>query len=89
MIEINPLNVFNARKVNFNAAHFSAIKINDYDAVDTNLESWIEKKLKGRYYILKKPVVIDNTLVSCTYVGFEKHPELSYFLLSCPYLRRN
>lgn len=89
MIDINPLNIFGVRKVHYNPPHFAKVKISDFELHDKKIEQWIEKKLQSRYFISKLPTIIDNSLRSQTYIGFEDHSELSYFLLSCPYLRRN
>ena len=49
----------------------------------------IKTKLKGRFYLQKTPGIgTDSKVRSVTYLGFEDHKELTYFMLACPHLRR-
>jgi len=44
----------------------------------------------GRFYIKRQPGISqDGKLKTATYVGFEDHKELTYFMLACPHIRRN
>lgn len=89
MIELNALDVLNSRKVDCMPPQFSKIKVSDTDWFDNNLEDWIKTKLKGRFYLQKTPgIAADGRVRSLTFVGFEDHKELTYFMLACPYLRR-
>jgi hypothetical protein len=87
MIEINPLNVLNQRKVNWIPPHFTKIKLSEGDSNflshwNKDLESWIDYRLKGRYGIVVKP----TTTGTSTFVGFEDEKELTYFMLACPHI---
>lgn len=89
MIELNVLDVLNHRKIDCMPPQFSKIKIADNEWIDHNLEDWIKSKLKGRFYLNRTPGIgADGKIRSVTYVGFEDHKELTYFMLACPYLRR-
>jgi len=89
MIELNALDVLNQRRIDSMPPQFSKIKVSDADWYDANLENWIKTKLKGRFYLHKTPGIgSDGRVRSLTFVGFEDHKELTYFMLACPYLRR-
>jgi hypothetical protein len=92
MIELNPLNVIDARKLDFLPIHFSKIKISDLDIYHMHIdaiENWINSRLRGRYCILTIPSIINDRVENAKIIGFEESKELTYFLLSCPYIRRN
>jgi len=89
MKHLNPLNIIKKRKLKTLPAHFSNIKINEFDLSQGKLENWIVSKLSGRYSIIKVPTLDNNnSLVINTVVGFEQHKELTYFVLACPHFRR-
>lgn len=89
MFDLNPIDILHQRKVQTIPPHFSKMRISETDLFD-GLEDWVKTKLKGRYYIAKKPS-IDNSgsLRSTHFIGFEDQKELTYFMLACPHLRRN
>lgn len=91
MIELNPLDILNVRKMNRIPKYFSKIKLSDGSYVqDINeIESWIENRCRNRYSISKIPFV-DSTgkIKECIFAGFEEEKELTYFMLACPYFRR-
>jgi hypothetical protein len=90
MLELNPTDVLKTRKVDIVPPHFSKIKIADSDRFDTNISNWIKTKLKGRYYIADFPSIDGSgKLKVSTFAGFEEKKELTYFMLACPYLRRD
>jgi hypothetical protein len=90
MIEYNPLDVLKKRSLQTMPPHFGKIKVADFSLVDDELESWIRTKLKGRYAVTQLPTVgNDGKLKSAMFAGFEDQKELTYFMLACPYLRRN
>lgn len=90
MFNLNPLDVLKKREVKTSFPHFKKIKVNEFDLIDGNIETWIMNKLKGRYYILKVPNIDrDGKLKSSTFIGLEEEKEMTYFLLACPFLRRN
>lgn len=89
MIEINPLNILGKRKLKFLPKHFVKSEIKVYESF-LEIEHWIETNLKSRYSLLRMPCINkDGHLKSSTVVGFEDHKEITYFMLACPYLRRN
>lgn len=93
MIELNPLNVLGLRKVEFLPLHFSTIKTRDV-GINTiffdEIENWITNRLSGRYCIVNTPMIEkNNSLNNATVIGFEESKEMTYFLLSCPFIRRN
>jgi hypothetical protein len=66
------------------------MKISDSERFDYNIVNWIKSRLKGRYYVTHAPALGDDDKVKIsTFVGFEEQKELTYFMLACPYLRRN
>jgi hypothetical protein len=88
MFDLNPLDVLQQRKIRTIAPHFVHTYLSDAEIFE-GAEQWITNKLKGRYYICKKPVFDkDSNLKSAYVVGFEDQKELTYFMLACPYLRR-
>jgi hypothetical protein len=89
MFDLNPIDVLKQRKLKTIPPHFSKIRVSESEIFE-GLEDWVKIKLKGRYYLTKKPS-IDNTgnLKSTFFIGFEDQKELTYFMLACPYLRRN
>jgi len=87
MINLNPLDVLKKRELEILPPHFGKISIESYEE---RIHQWIKYKLKGRFCIVRTPIVDrDNKLKSSTFVGFEDQKELTYFMLACPYLRRN
>jgi hypothetical protein len=91
MIELNPLEVLQERKVNVLAPHFAKHSLHTSSKRDVQaVQEWILDKLNGRFCVVKYPAM-DSTdkLSSNTYVGFEDQKELTYFMLACPHLRRN
>jgi hypothetical protein len=90
MIEYNPLDVLKKRSLQVMPPHFGKIKLADVSFVEDDIDGWIRKKLKGRYAIVKLPNIgSDGKLKSSIFAGFEDQKELTYFMLACPYLRRN
>jgi hypothetical protein len=90
MIEYNPLDILKKRSLQTMPPHFGKIKIADVSFVEDEIEGWIRTKLKGRYAIVKLPTIgSDSKLKSSIFAGFEDQKELTYFMLACPYLRRN
>jgi hypothetical protein len=89
MIDLNPLDALNERKMKFLPAHFITLEISDTDIFNPDLENWIKNKLKGRYAITRIPRV-DKTgkLKLMRILGLEYHKEMTYFMLSYPHLRR-
>ena len=89
MFDLNPMDVLKQRKLKTVAPHFSQLNISDSEIFE-GLEDWIKVKLKGRYYICRRPALDKNgNLRSSYFVGFEDQKELTYFMLACPHLRSN
>jgi hypothetical protein len=88
MFDLNPLDVLKQRRVTYAASHFAELLVSDSEIFE-GVEDWVKNKLKGRYYIVKKPALDkNNVLKSSYYIGFEDQKELTYFMLACPQLRR-
>jgi hypothetical protein len=90
MIEYNPLDILKKRSLRVMPPHFEKIKLEEIDFFTDEIENWIRIKLKGRYAVVKlSSIGQDSKLKSAMFAGFEDHKELTYFMLACPYLRRN
>lgn len=89
MIDLNPLDVLNSRKMSFLPSHFTTTKIDEWALWDSDFENWILTKLKGRYCITKIPTVDNNgKLKSEAVLGLEDQKEMTYVMLACPNIRR-
>lgn len=90
MFEINPVEVLKKRELTVLPPHFVKVKLSEGELFDNKIKTWIKTKMKGRFCIVKTPA-IDSTgsLRSATFAAFEDQKELTYFMLACPYLRRN
>jgi predicted secreted protein len=87
--KINPLNFYGIRKLQVPPPHFEylTIEMSRYNLEQTIIK-WIEQNLKGRFYVgaiyeLDK----NNKQSKVIKIGFEEPKELSFFTLSCPYLK--
>lgn len=90
MFDLNPIDVLKKREVANTPPHFKKVKISDSDFFDGNIKKWIKNKLKGRYFVTRMPAIdSDGKLRSSNFIGIEDEKEMTYFLLACPYLRRN
>ena len=90
MLELNPLDVLNSRHLETMPPHFCKTKIANGERQDRNIMNWIKSKLSGRFCIVTYPSVTkDDKFQTATFVGFEEQKELTFFMLACPYLRRN
>lgn len=87
--DINPLEVLNKRVLDFLPKHFVRTCIGEVDARE--IKTWIRSNLKGRYCVVSYPTINENTgrLRHAKFVGFEDPKELTYFMLACPYKRRD
>lgn len=89
MIDLNPLDVLNKRKVEYLVPHFSKTKIQEFHFND-EIENWVRSKLKGRYFYTRSLDAEESSkLKNVSTIGFENHSEMTYFLLACPFIRRN
>jgi hypothetical protein len=90
MLKLNALDILHRRQLDAVAPNFAKIKLAEGDLFGTEVETWIKSKLAGRFYIKRQPSIAqDGKLKTATYVGFEDHKELTYFMLACPHIRRN
>jgi len=90
MIDLNPLDVLKIRETKTLPPHFSKVRISDNESFDFKILDWIKSKLNGRYCVTNYPSIDSrNRFKTATFVGFEEQKELTYFVLACPYLRRN
>jgi len=88
--DINPLNVLGKRSVRSMPVHFVKTRLNPADLIGNDIVNWVESKLKGRYSIANVPGIDQSgKMFNSTFLGFEDQKELTYFILACPYLRRN
>ena len=90
MLDLNLTDVLKTREVNSIMPHFSKTKISESERYDYNIVNWIKSRLVGRFYVASFPSIDENEKIRiATFVGFEEQKELTYFMLACPYLRRN
>lgn len=86
--DLNLLDVLKKRKLNYLPIHFKNIEIDLFDKAQ--IEEWVKNKLQGRYCIVNTQKIEENNrLKNVVSIGFEDETELTYFILACPYLRRN
>lgn len=88
---LNALGILKERELDYIAPHFCTTEVSNDFMFDEPLQSWIEKKLTGRYFIKESLSVNDSnsSRKKKILVGFEDHKEMTYFLLACPHIRRN
>jgi hypothetical protein len=91
MYDLNPLDVLKQREVKTLPPHFAKCKLpDDLSLINEKFISWIRTKLKGRFCVTRVPCIDESGhLKSSSIVAFENQKELTYFMLACPYLRRN
>jgi hypothetical protein len=87
---VNPLNVLDARRVDFCPPYFDSISISPAYNLSKALDEWIYENLSGRYYI-GHTVDLESTrpFKSKIKIGFENPTEMSFFMLACPILKYN
>ena len=87
-IKLGPLDILNMRELDFLPKHFVTTPIND--RYSQKIIHWVRNKLAGRYCVCRTPQIdSDNKLKAVSVIGFEDDKELTYFMLACPYIRRN
>lgn len=87
MYDLNPLEVLKRREVKTLPPHFARCKLSDALFVEDDVTNWVRSKLKGRFCIVRTPLVSESgQLRSSTVIGFEEQQELTYFMLACPYI---
>lgn len=83
----NHYNFFDIRKLDVPSPHLEFIVIPVTYNIENSITKWVEKNLKGRYYIGRTPDQQQGKLA--LQIGFEDPKELSYFNLACPFLKYN
>jgi hypothetical protein len=88
---LNYLDLLNARQLDWHPVSFYKTKVSATEFLNVDdIIGWIKEKLIGRFYVNRAPMITsDNCLKSLLVLGFEEEKELTYFLLACPFLRRN
>lgn len=92
MKSYNYLDLLNERQLSWAPIHFCKTKISISESMNLDdMINWIRTKLNGRFYLNQIPTIStdDNHLKSTLVLGFEEEKELTYFMLACPFLRRN
>lgn len=90
MFDLNPISILKKRELKTLPPHFAKITISESEMFDGKIKNWIKDKLKGRFCVTRIPHVDQNGgLRSITVAAFENQKELTYFMLACPFLRRN
>lgn len=84
--EVNPLDVLKCRELEYLPNHFQTVVI-EYSSLDL-IKKWILNKLQGRYCLTKTILLNEDKIENKLVAGFEKHKELTYFMLACPHIRR-
>lgn len=85
---VNPLNVLDARRLNFIPRHFATMAVstkysNQVDLID----AWIYQNLSSRYSIREVlKIGADNKVVEVHELGVEDPKELTILSLTCPHL---
>ncbi len=88
--KINPLNVLEARRVDFCPPYFETIVINPTYNLSKALEEWIYENCSSRYYVGNTVELGESTSFKQKIkIGFENPSELSYFMIACPLLKYN
>ena len=87
--EVNPLNVLDARRLNYIPAHFARMSIVTFRI--TEIDQWIYLNLDSRYAIAKTLRVnpSNNRLEEIQEIGIEDSKELTMLSLACPYMDKN
>lgn len=84
--EPNPLNYYGMRQVDILPPHFEVITTQMTYNINDSIASWIQKNLKGRFYV-GKGIAVTDKIESVVKIGFEDPKEASYFALACPHLK--
>lgn len=87
--KVNPLNLFEKRRVEFCPPYFESITINPSYNLLKAIDDWIYDNLSGRYYLGKTIDLeeISSSIKSKYKIAFEDPKEMSYFMLACPHLK--
>jgi hypothetical protein len=82
--EINPLNVLEARRLEYLPPHMIPLPVTANSWYSENVPRWIEANLKGRYFFGVLTRLVDNSIISYHAVAFEDPAESTMFFLKCP-----
>jgi hypothetical protein len=82
MQKANPLLILNKQRLTTIPKHFKRCRCKAASNQFNEIVAWIENNLQGRYFFGFTPG-IKPTVVA----AFEKHNELTFFILSCPYIK--
>jgi hypothetical protein len=87
--EPNALNFFGIRRAQVLPPYFEHITIPYTYNIEDSLNKWVQKNLKGRYFLSKSVGVSTQSgkVETLIKVGFEDSKEMSYFMLACPLLK--
>lgn len=85
--EPNALNYYDMRQVDILPPHFEVITTPMTYNIDDSIASWVQRNLKGRFYVGRGVVIVDGKIESAVKIGFEDPKEASYFALACPHLK--
>jgi hypothetical protein len=86
--KINPLNVFDSRRVKFAPPHFEYVNIPMTYNLEDSIVKWIKQHLKNRFFVgTNVSLNNDNKLIQVLTIGFEENKDMSYFMLACPHLK--
>ena len=84
----NPLNLFECRKLEVPPPFFEYINTEFTYNLDGAINTWIEKNMKGRYFVGRITDIDKDKKVGVVLkIGFEEPKELSYFMLACPHFK--
>ena len=87
MQDVNPLEVLNKRVLDFMPKHFVKTSISYLESRETY--NWVRQNLRGRFCVIDYPTIENGRLKHVKHIGFEDPKELTYFMLACPYKRRD
>lgn len=86
-INLNPLEILEARRMEFLPPHFTILKLPHLGwRDDVIIDDWVEKNLKNRYFSGSKVFLENNSLIKHRIIAFEDAHDSSMFLLKCPYI---
>lgn len=86
--EINPLNVFGLRQVDWCPPHFERVVFDSYTN-EKAITDWIYENLRSRFYVGQTDVKVENTFQRQMLVAFEDPSEASYFSLFLPQINQS
>lgn len=90
MTDYNKLSIINARELNWIPPHFVTYELSALESwKKPSIAEWIMSSLTCRFCITSTTVINDKNKLTTRYVvALEDNVDLTYFALSCKYLRR-